>query len=37
MADASMWSLPVEVEGAEPSIRVVQNWFEEFRGRQRAE
>ena len=28
---------PVEVEGAEPSIRVVQNWFEEFRGRQRAE
>ena len=28
---------PVEVEGAEPSIRVVQNWFEEFRDRQPVE
>ena len=28
---------PVEVEGAEPSIRVVQNWFEEFRERQPVE
>ena len=27
---------PVEKEGAEPSIRVVQNWFEEFRARQPA-
>ncbi len=25
---------PVQEDGAEPSIRVVQNWFEEFRGRQ---
>ena len=28
---------PVEAEGAEPSIRVVQNWFEEFRDRQPVE